>query len=113
MIAVLFGTGRFLLHVSDRRPDAYRTYKNHLVKAFLLGLEFLVAADIVRTVALDATLSDVGALAALVAVRMFLSWSLVVEMDGRWPWQGANAPVESAIRKRSGRQRDRGRDVES
>ena len=96
VIAVLYGTARFLLHMNDRHVDAYRVYKTHLVKALLLGLEFLVAADIIRTVALEATLSDVGVLAALVGIRTFLSWSLVVEMDGRWPWQGAGAPVDSA-----------------
>lgn len=94
VIAVMYGTVRFVLQMNDH--DAYRIYKTHLVKALLLGLEFLVAADIIRTVALEATLSDVAVLAALVGVRTFLSWSLVVEMDGRWPWQAADARVESA-----------------
>ena len=85
--AILFGTTRFLLHLQSRRVDAYRSYKAYLVKALLLGLEFLVAADIVRTVALDPTLTNVAILAALVAVRTGLSWSLVVELEGRWPWQ--------------------------
>ena len=89
VIAIVFGTGRFLLHLRSRRVDAYQSYKTHLVKALLLGLEFLVAADIVRTVALDATLTNVAMLAALVVVRTFLSWSLVVEIEGRWPWQPA------------------------
>jgi uncharacterized membrane protein len=94
VIAILFGTGRFLLHVSQSRIDGYRIYKQHLTKALLLGLEFLVAADIVRTVAIDATLTNVAILAALVVIRTALSWSLVVEMDGRWPWQvGASETV--------------------
>jgi uncharacterized membrane protein len=92
--AILFGTGRFLFHLASGLEQAYRIYKQHLAKALLLGLEFLVAADIVRTVALDATLTNVAILGALVVVRTFLSWSLVVEMDGRWPWQGAE-PAES------------------
>ena len=87
----MFGTGRFLLHVSQQRADAYRFYKEHLTKAMLLGLEFLVAADIVRTVAIETTLTNVAILGALVVVRTFLSWSLVVEMDGRWPWQNSAA----------------------
>lgn len=95
VIAVVFGTGRFLLHLRSRRVDAYQSYKTHLVKALLLGLEFLVAADIVRTVALDATLTNVAMLAALVVVRTFLSWSLVVEIEGRWPWQPAGASAQS------------------
>jgi uncharacterized membrane protein len=92
--AIVFGTGRFLFHLASGLEAAYRIYKQHLAKALLLGLEFLVAADIVRTVALDATLTNVAILGALVVVRTFLSWSLVVEMDGRWPWQGAE-PAES------------------
>jgi uncharacterized membrane protein len=83
LIAIAHGTGRFLLrHVEG----AYQQYKAQLVKALLLGLEFLVAADIVRTVALEPTLHNVGILALLVVVRTFLSWSLVVEIEGRWPW---------------------------
>jgi len=95
--AILFGTGRFLLHLASGLDSAYRVYKQHLAKALLLGLEFLVAADIVRTVALEPTLANVAILGALVVVRTFLSWSLVVEMEGRWPWQGAgdSAPVAS------------------
>jgi uncharacterized membrane protein len=87
VVAVVVGTVRFLLHGSRSGEDAYRRYKGHLTKALLLGLEFLVAADIIRTVAIETTLTDVGILAALVVVRTFLSWSLVVELDGRWPWQ--------------------------
>ena len=57
-------------------------------RALLLGLELLVAADIIRTVALDPTLPNVMILAVLVVVRTFLSWSLIVEMEGHWPWKG-------------------------
>ena|SRR5579871_5387072 len=99
--AILLGTGRFLLHLTAGLDDAYRVYKQHLAKALLLGLEFLVAADIVRTVALDATLTNVGILGALVVVRTFLSWSLVVETDGRWPWQGAEAGEESLVSEKA------------
>jgi uncharacterized membrane protein len=94
VIAILFGTTRFLLHLGQGRIEGYKIYKQHLTKALLLGLEFLVAADIVRTVAIEATLTSVGILAALVVIRTVLSWSLVVEMDGRWPWQvGASEAV--------------------
>ena len=64
----------------------------------LLGLEFLVAADIVRTVAIETTLTNVAILGALVLVRTVLSWSLVVEMDGRWPWQ---VGAEDAVKEES------------
>ena len=68
--------------------DAYVQYKVRLGRALLLGLELLVAADIIRTVALEPTLPNVMILAVLVVVRTFLSWSLVVEMEGHWPWKG-------------------------
>jgi uncharacterized membrane protein len=97
VIAIVFGTGRYLLHLNSRRDDAYEAYKSHLVRALLLGLEFLVAADIVRTVALQATLQNVAILAALVVVRTFLSWSLVVEVDGRWPWQASSRRQRSSL----------------
>ena len=61
--------------------------KIRLGKSLLLGLEILVAADIVRTVALEATIQSVSVLGLLVLIRTFLSWALVVEIEGRWPWQ--------------------------
>ncbi len=67
--------------------DAYRSYRRGLSRAILLGLEFLVAADIIRTVAVSPTFRGVGVLAIIVAIRTFLSMSLQVEIEGRWPWQ--------------------------
>ena len=61
-------------------------YKTQLGKALLLGLELLVAADIIQTVTLERTMQNVLMLAVLVLVRTFLSWSLIVEMEGHWPW---------------------------
>lgn len=66
---------------------AYEAVRETFGKAVLLGLEILVAADIIRTVAIAPTLSNLAALGLLVAIRTFLSWSLEVEIDGRWPWQ--------------------------
>ena len=61
----------------------------------LLGLEVLIAADTVRTVALEATLESVVILGLLVLIRIFLSWALLVEREGRWPWKaGARAQEE-------------------
>jgi uncharacterized membrane protein len=93
VIAIAYGTVRFLLHMRSRPEGAYERYKVHLGKALLLGLEFLVAADIIRTVALEATMANVLMLGMLVIVRTFLSWALVVEVEGRWPW---NLPVPDA-----------------
>ncbi|ROO62598.1 putative membrane protein [Micromonospora sp. Llam0] len=64
----------------------YRRYRQDVGRAILLGLEFLVAGDIIRTVAISPTFESVGVLAMIVAVRTFLSFSLEVELEGRWPW---------------------------
>lgn len=80
------GTVRYLFHIGE--PGAYRSYKLQLGKPILMALELLVAADVVRTVALEPTLNNVAVLALLTVVRTFVSWSLSVEMEGRWPWQG-------------------------
>ena len=69
------------------RPDAYRRCRQGLGRAILLGLEFLVAGDIVRTVAISPSFASVGVLAAIVVIRTFLSATLTVEIEGRWPWQ--------------------------
>ena len=92
VIAIIVGTGRYLLKINRWENDAYDTYKRHLAKSLLLGLEFLVAADIVRTVALEPTMNSVTILGALVVIRTFLSWSLVVETEGHWPWRLRTAP---------------------
>ena len=65
----------------------YDEYKIRIGRSLLLGLEVLVAADIVKTVATELTVNGVGLLAGLVLVRTFLSWTLVLEIEGRWPWQ--------------------------
>ena len=82
-------TGAFLLAQRGRvkQATAYRDYRRQVGKAILLGLEFLVAADIIRTIAVDPTFAGVGVLAVVVAVRTFLSFALEVELEGRWPWQ--------------------------
>jgi uncharacterized membrane protein len=77
----------FLLIRRGRSAAAFTQYKHGLGKALLLALELLVAADVVQTVVLEFTLANVTALGVLVLVRTFLSWSLVVEIEGRWPWQ--------------------------
>src|SRR5271155_2698982 len=65
----------------------YAGYRAALGRAMLLGLEILIAADVVRTAALDPSLKNISALGALVLVRTFLSWSIILEIEGRWPWQ--------------------------
>ena len=65
----------------------YTSYRQGLGRAILLGLEFLVAADIIRTVAVSPSFRGAGVLAVIVVIRTFLSMALQVEIDGRWPWQ--------------------------
>lgn len=67
--------------------DIYRSFRQQLGRSILLGLELLVAADIIRTVAVTPTLNSVAVLAGIVAIRTFLSFSLELEITGRWPWQ--------------------------
>ena len=75
----------------------YRAFRQGLGKAILLGLELLVAGDIIRTVAVSPTFRSAGVLAIIVAIRTFLSMSLEVELGGRWPWQkGITQPKRDA-----------------
>src|SRR6478735_2423018 len=66
---------------------AVRDLRQRLGRAIVLGLEFLVAADILRTVRAVPTLYEVGVLGSIVLIRTVLSFSLEVELEGRWPWQ--------------------------
>jgi uncharacterized membrane protein len=71
-----------------RHGQVYNKFRQNIGRAILLGLELLVAGDIIRTVVISPTLESVGVLAIIVVIRTFLSFSLQVEVDGRWPWQG-------------------------
>ncbi len=87
-VRAVFGT------ITDRNT-AYRDYRRGLGQALLLGLELLVAADIIRTVAVTPTLDSVAVLAVIVLIRTFLSWSLEVEVNGRFPWMhGGNSETK-------------------
>ncbi len=81
-------------HVLQKRP-VYSAYRRWLGRSILLGLELLVAADIIRTVAITPTLDSVVVLGLIVLIRTFLSFSLELEITGRWPWQKKPASEES------------------
>lgn len=82
------GTYGFVTGPRGQDPEErFRLYRARLGRSILLGLEFLVAADIVNTVAVEPSLESLAVLAGIVAIRTFLSLSLEVEIDGRWPWQ--------------------------
>jgi uncharacterized membrane protein len=90
--AFLWASIRFLLHTGRHAANPYQRYKVFLGRALLLGLEFLVAADVIRTVGVAPTLMNIGILGAIIVIRTVLSLSLVVEMEGHWPWQPAPGP---------------------
>lgn len=97
MGAIVYAIARFLLKsiFKPEQEGQYQKLKVRLGKALLLGLEILVAADIIRTVALEATIESVVVLGMLVLIRTFLSWALVVEIEGRWPWQSKRDDQDS------------------
>ena len=76
----------------ERGLDAYVRFRRGIGRAILLGLELLVAADIIRTVAVDPSFESLGVLAVIVAIRTFLSFSLQLELEGRGPWQRPAGP---------------------
>jgi uncharacterized membrane protein len=87
--AVVRGTVSYVWDIRrrPRAPGAYARYKENLGLGLLLGLEVLIAADVIRTVALEPSFANIGVLGLLVVVRTFLSWSIMVEIEGRWPWE--------------------------
>ncbi len=86
VVATLLAVGALLRRRGQGR-EVYTLYRRRLGRSILLGLELLVAADIIRTVAITPTFESVGVLALIVLIRTFLSWSLELEISGRWPWQ--------------------------
>lgn len=92
VLAFLFA-GKILVGTKDATA-AYRGLRRGLGKAILVGLELLVAADIIRSVAIAPSFATVGVLGIVVVIRTFLSWSLQLEVSGRWPWQGAPVATE-------------------
>jgi uncharacterized membrane protein len=88
VVGVLVATAMSARGPRDAPPtDRYRILRQRLGRAILLGLELLVAADIIRTVAVTPTFTSAGVLGIIVVIRTFLSLSLEVELEGRLPWQ--------------------------
>jgi uncharacterized membrane protein len=103
MFAVLVIVGAVLLALiphgmlrSRVGVDVVSGYKQRMGKGLLLGLELLLAADIIGTVGLEPTIEGLFSLGLLALIRSFLSWSLEVEIEGRWPWQSRASQQESA-----------------
>lgn len=88
-VGTLWAIARFLLSLTrkDDHVETFGAFRTDLGRSIILGLEFLVAADIIHTVVIDLSLESVVSLAAIVFIRVVLSFSLEAEIDGRWPWQ--------------------------
>ena len=92
VLVVMIGSGVSsfaFLRTFRRLPEgvAYKTYRRQLGRSIILGLEFLIAGDIIRTVVVSATLESVAVLGLIILIRSFLSVTLHLEVEGRWPWQ--------------------------
>ena len=88
VIGSLAATARFLV-LWRRRPleEGYQEYRRVVGRSIILGLEFLIAGDVIRTVIVTHTIESVGVLSLVVVIRAFLSFSLALEIEGRLPWQ--------------------------
>jgi len=88
VVGGLVAFARYVKHVLGHGSDAYRQLRTNLGRVILLGLEVLIIADIVRTIVVDQSLQSVGVLGLIVVIRIVLSFSLEVEIEGAWPWNG-------------------------
>lgn len=86
--AIVFFLLRIITGATDR-VEVYHNFRRGLGRSIMVGLEFLVAGDIINTVAVTPTFATLGVLAGIVLIRTFVSFTLEAEMKGRWPWQGA------------------------
>lgn len=96
--SLVYGSARYIFNVFHKEfssRERFRQYKHGLAKSLLLSLEILVAADVIRTVVLELSFSNILMLGLLVIIRTFLSWSLLVEMEGHWPWQPR--PIQESL----------------
>ncbi len=91
VLGFLISAGMYLRHCRRRtNHDSVQEFKRSMGRTVIIGLEILVAATIVKTVTVEATLFSVGLLAGMIAVRTIISWTMVLEMDGHWPWQSGS-----------------------
>ena len=93
VLAIMLGTAFALVEAARnliRRSDGQKIFdlfRTRLAKSILIGVEFLIAADIVGTIIVEPTMESLGMLAVIVLIRTFLSFTLEIEIEGRWPWQ--------------------------
>ncbi|HKS56522.1 MAG TPA: DUF1622 domain-containing protein [Steroidobacteraceae bacterium] len=94
VLGAVLSMGRLFAQGIGKVRSPYRELRQELGGAIVLGLEFLVAGDIIRTVAVDPSLQSVAALGLIVLIRTFLSMALQLEIDGYWPWQRGSRPAK-------------------
>jgi uncharacterized membrane protein len=97
VIGAVVATFHFLRNSRSDFGKSYRAYRQGLGRAILLGLEFLIAGDIIRTVVVAPTLENVLILALIVIIRTFLSMALQIEVEGRWPWHRSDEPGKQVL----------------
>lgn len=85
---------RTFRHLTD--GEAYKRFRRQLGRSIILGLEFLIAGDIIRTVVVENTLENVAVLGLIILIRSFLSVTLYLEVEGRWPWQPEKQRAEES-----------------
>lgn len=89
LIGCGFATLRYLRRLRTVDEVAYHDFRRGLGRAIMIGLEYMIAGDIIRTVTVDTTLESAAVLGAIVLIRTFLTMTLSVEVEGRWPWHRA------------------------
>ena len=96
VVAALVGAA--VLRLRGSWNQSFERFKHYMARGLLVGLDLLIAADIIKTVTLEATIENAVVLSILVLIRTFLSWTLVLEVEGRWPWHhDPSAPVEDPL----------------
>lgn len=98
-LGALLSAAYALNRLLRKEGEVYRPFREQLGRSILLGLEFLVAADIIRTVAVTPDPKSVAVLGGIVLIRTFLSYSLQLEVTGYWPWESAKARAQKAAQK--------------
>ena len=99
-VGATIATARFISRRRAPAPSSYTLYRQDLGRVILLGLEFLIAGDIIRTVVVSPTLPHLYVLGMIVLIRTFLSMTLQLELEGHWPWQSGKSAVSAAETQR-------------
>lgn len=105
ILGILIATGQYIFRLLRKQGtiESFNGYRRGLGRMLILSLEFLVAADIMRSVLIgESTLKSVAILGLIVMIRTFLSWSLEMELDGCWPWQQRRSIPETGNGQENG-----------